>query len=165
MPWNENDHRHPMQFRLIPLLAAFLVLLAGPGMAQVSHGRSAAVALVDRATLLLQTTPRPAALAELSKPHGSFVDGELYVYVLDARDGQLTMLAHGANPGLIGMPQNEIVDADGRAFNDETLTVVKTKGEGWVTYRWPNPVTRKIAVKSSFVRLVGDVIIGVGVYQ
>ena len=85
--------------------------------------------------------------------------------MLDAKDGKLTMLAHGANKALVGKPQLDMKDADGKTFNHETASIAATKGEGWVEYKWANPVTKKIEVKVSFVKLVDDMIIGAGVYK
>ena len=41
----------------------------------------------------------------------------------------------------------------------------KKDGEGWVDYKWPNPTTKKVEGKSSYVKKVGDLIIGVGIYK
>lgn len=154
-----------MPRRALPLLALLLTLLAGPASAEARHVAADAVALVNRAAAFLRSEPRAAALAAFNDSHGAFVDGDLYLYVLDATDGKLTMLAHGANHGLVGMAQDEIVDAEGRAFNDETVAVANSQGEGWITYKWPNPATRRIATKTSYVKLVDGVIIGAGIYQ
>ena len=132
---------------------------------QERHTRDDAVRLVRRAADYLRSHPRSEALALFSDPSGPFRDGDLYLYVLDAEDGQLTMLAHGANHGLLGMPQTQIVDAEGKDFNAETVELVKARGEGWIHYKWSNPMTRKIAPKTTFVELVDGLIVGAGVYD
>lgn len=124
-----------------------------------------AIGLVDAIAAMLQAQGRAATFSAVGDQHGPFRRGNLYAYVMDARDGKLTMLAHGANPTLVGVPQRDIVDADGKTFNDETVALVQNGGTGWVDYRWPNPETHKIARKSSYVRMVEGVIIGVGVYH
>ena len=85
------------------------------------------------------------ALSVFSDADGEFVVGDLYLIVFDAVDGQLTKLAHGANKALIGKPQIDMKDANGKAFNRETLATLATADDYWVTYLWPNPITKRKA--------------------
>jgi cytochrome c len=133
--------------------------------AEGNHTPEQAKALVQRAAEYLKREGKDKALAAFSDPKGEFVDGDLYLVVMDAADGKLTMLAHGVNKALIGKPQIDVKDANGKAFNQETMTALSTADETWVTYAWPNPTTKKIAQKKSFFAKVGDVIIGAGVYD
>jgi len=151
-------------------LAVFLGLAGLFGMiatatAEGNHTPDQAKALVQRAAEYLKREGREKALAAFSDPKGEFVDGDLYLVVLDAADGKLTMLAHGANKALIGKPQIDVKDANGKAFNQETMSALSTADEYWVSYAWPNPTTKKIAQKKSFFAKVGDVFIGAGVYD
>ena len=149
-------------------IAACLTLvgtMARTSRAQASHTEADVIRLVDHAADYLRTHTRREALAAFSDAHGEFRDGDLYLYVLDAADDRLVMLAHGANSGLVGMPQRDIVDAEGKDFNAATVVVTRGGQAGWVDYKWPNPVTHKIAAKSSYVRRVDDVIIGAGLYR
>ena len=133
--------------------------------AEGSHTPDQAKALVQRAAEYLKREGKDKALSAFSDPKGEFVDGDLYLVVMDAADGKLTMLAHGVNKALVGKPQIDVKDANGKAFNQETMTALSTEDECWVTYAWPNPTTKKIAQKKSFFAKVGDVIIGAGVYN
>lgn len=63
-----------------------------------------------------------------------------------------------------GKPQIDVKDAEGKAFNREMAAVLEKGNETWMTYAWPNPATKKIAPKKSYVVKVGDVVIGAGVY-
>jgi signal transduction histidine kinase len=48
----------------------------------------------------------------------------------------------------------------------EFIAVAKNPGQGWVDYKWPNPITNKIEDKSSYVEKLGDDYwVGVGVYR
>jgi signal transduction histidine kinase len=38
-------------------------------------------------------------------------------------------------------------------------------GSGWVDYKWPNPVTKKIQTKSAYVVKVNDNVCGTGYYK
>ena len=146
------------------LLLPFLLCWARAAPAEGAHSRADAVGLVKRAVEFFLSHPREEALAAFDDPHGAFRDGDLYLFVQELADARV-MLAHGANPGLIGMPQRDIVDADGKHFNRDMRFLVEAQGEGWISYKWPNPITRKISVKLSFVQKVNDVIIGAGVYE
>src|SRR5215472_3131298 len=68
--------------------------------AEGSHTPDQAKALVQRAAEYLKREGKDKALAAFNDPKGEFVDGDLYLVVLDAVDGKLTMLAHGANKAL-----------------------------------------------------------------
>ena len=151
--------------RLLVHILGLLVLCTASIAPVSAHTRQEAEALVRRAAEFLHTHDEATALAAFDDPNGAFRDGDLYVYVMDATDPELTMLAHGSNPGLIGVPQRRIVDADGKDFHGQTVAIANTVGEGWVDYKWPNPVTKKIAQKSSFILKDGGLIIVAGVYE
>ncbi len=135
------------------------------GTARAAHSPEDARQLVLRACAYYDEHGRVAALAAFNDQHGAFRDGELYVYVLDANDPELTAVAHGANPALIGVPQRDILDADGYDFHSVIYRLVKADGDGWVTYKWPNPMTHKIQAKRSYARLDNGLIIVAGAYQ
>jgi signal transduction histidine kinase len=154
-----------MERRLLCLASVVLLCAATLAPAWAAHSREDAVALVRRAAEFLHSHDRATAFAAFSDPNGAFRDGDLYLYVLDAADPGLTMMAHGSNPSLIGRPQRDMVDADGYDFNARTIVLANTQGEGWINYKWPNPATKKIAQKSSFFVKVGTLIVGAGIYQ
>jgi cytochrome c len=152
------------------LLTMFLALAGLFGMvavaaAQSGHTPDQAKALVEKAASYLKAEGRDKALTVFSDPKGEFVEGDLYLFVMDANDGKLTMLAHGVNKALIGKPQIDVKDAEGKAFNRDMVTMLSGANEGWMTYMWPNPATKKIGSKKSYVVKVGDVIIGAGIYN
>ncbi|HCE07957.1 MAG TPA: histidine kinase, partial [Oxalobacteraceae bacterium] len=39
------------------------------------------------------------------------------------------------------------------------------KGKGWVDYKWPNPATKILEAKSSYVERYEDVYVGCGIYK
>lgn len=144
---------------------AFAILaLAGTGFAALAANGTAdeAKAMVDRAAKLLNADGKEKAFQAFDDQSGAFVDRDLYVFVLDLTG---TTVAHAVNKALIGKSLLGLKDADGRAFIQEMLDVAKKDGEGWVDYKWPNPTTKKVEGKSSYIRKVGDVIIGVGIYK
>lgn len=122
-----------------------------------------AKAMVEKAVALIQAEGKDNAFKKIDDKSGSFVDRDLYVFVISLESGNT--VAHGTNKALIGKNLTKVKDADGKLFVNEMLELGKTAGQGWVDYKWANPVTKKIEAKSSYIRKVGDVIVGVGVYK
>lgn len=121
-----------------------------------------AVALVKKAVAYLKVHGNEKAFAVFSDPKGEFVDRDLYIYAANMSG---VALAHGANARLIGKSVLELRDADGKYFVKELLEIGNTKGKGWVDYKWPNPVTKAIEQKSTYLERVGDIAILCGVYK
>lgn len=144
------------------ILFGFCVLAFGTAFAGDKGTREEAVALVKKAAAYLQANGKDKAFAEFSNPKGQFVDRDMYVYAADMNG---IALAHGANAKLIGKSVMELKDADGKPFIKELYEVANTKGKGWVDYKWPNPVTKVIEPKTTYVEKVGDVVIACGVYK
>lgn len=132
--------------------------------ADASHGTAdEAKAMVDRAaSYLKQVGPQKAFAAFSDSANKDYHDRDLYIFVR-SMDGNT--VAHGVNPGMVGHTSLETKDADGKLYNKEIMDTANTKGSGWVDYRWPDPVTKKIEPKSSFVEKVGDYVIGAGFYK
>lgn len=134
---------------------------AGAGAANVGTADEA-VAMVKKAAAYIAANGREKAFAEISNPSGQFKDRDLYIAVLDKTG--LT-LAHGGNGKLIGKPMAELKDVDDKYFIKAFLDVAATKGSGWVDYKWPNPVSKVIEKKSTYVEKAGDLVIICGIYK
>lgn len=150
--------------RLLSTAVGFFLFGVAMSTPVAAHTREEAMAMARRAAEFLHTHDRAAAFAAFSDPKGAFRDGDLYIFVMDATDPQLTCLAHGSNPGMIGLPQLGLFDTDGKDFHAEARDIVNLQGEGWVDYKWPNPITKKIAPKTSFVLKDDGLIIVAGIY-
>jgi len=121
-----------------------------------------ATALVEKSIAFYKANGKEKALAEISNPGGQFVRGEFYVFIWDLNG---TVIAHGANQKLIGKDVSGLKDADGKLFVKEGVEMGKSKGSGWVDYKWTNPVTKKMDEKSTFVKKVDDMIFCCGIYK
>lgn len=118
--------------------------------------------MLDQAVKLLEEKPPATAFAAFNNPKGSYVKGDLYVFVV-GRDG--IMHAHGGAPeGLVGMQVLDLRDASGKALIREMLEVAPAKGNREVQYVWLNRVSNRVEDKTAFVRQVGDYVVGVGFY-
>lgn len=147
------------------VLTLFALTLTGAAVAAEKGSRDEAVALVKKAAAYLKENGKEKAFAEFNKSDGSFVDRDLYIFAYSA-NGEGTNLAHGANPKLIGKNLLDLRDADGKAIVKNFIEAGNSKaGNGWVDYKWPNPVTKAVEPKTSYVEKVGDVILGSGVYK
>lgn len=119
-----------------------------------------AKALVAEAIAFYQTNGKDKALEEFSKPKGSFVKGDLYIFVFNP-DG--TIIAHGGDPKLVGRDFTGVQDPDGKYFAREFIKIGPEGG--WVDYRWMNYKTKQVEAKMAYLKRIDDVIIGCGAYK
>lgn len=142
------------------IVVAVLGLLASAVFA--SANKQDAVSLVEKAASYLKTNGKDKLLAEIGTKDGQFHKGELYVVVYDMNG---IVLAHPVNAKLVGKDFVNVPDVDGKLFRKEFVEVAKTKGSGWVDYRYKNPVSNKIEAKTSYVLRVDDVFLMAGIYK
>ena len=117
---------------------------------------------VEKAIAFFRANGRAVALAEFSNPHGRFVKGEQYLFVLDATG---VMLAHGINRKYVGKDFYRIMDSDGKTFIKEIVDAANAEGSGWVEYRWGDPATKTEHSKIVYFEQTNGVIICSGIYQ
>lgn len=127
------------------------------------HGSPAqAKALLERAAAAVKEDPAKAFTA-FNDLNGSFVEDDLYVFAIGMDDGRFR--AHGGMPRLIGTGALGLKDGEGKEFVRDMLARVKDKEQGEIEYAWRNTVTGKVYKKHSYLRRVGNVVVGVGYYQ
>jgi len=155
-----------MKYLIAAITTALLSLaLSGSAVAAGQKGSAdEAVAMVKRAVAYLKANGKEKAFAEFANPNNTqFHDRDLYLFVYDFNG---IAVAHGNNPKMVGKNLLEMKDNDGTFIIKGFIDVAKTKGKGWVDYKWPNPVTKAIEQKSSYVeKAEGDLIIGSGIYK
>jgi cytochrome c len=153
--------------RYLTFLVASLMLALGaaPAGAQGKQGTAAeATAMVEKAIAHIRKVGREKAFADFDNPKGPFTDRDLYVVVYDLKG---KVLAHGANPKMIGKDVIELRDSDGKYFVKERVEMM-SKGpaaKGWQDYKFMNPVSRQIEPKSMFLQRFEDVMVGCGIYK
>ncbi|MBV8534376.1 MAG: cache domain-containing protein [Alphaproteobacteria bacterium] len=118
-----------------------------------------AQALAEKAAGLVKAEG-DKAFATLSDPNGGYVQGELYVTVLD-RQG---VVRANINQKVIGVNMWEAKDPDGTLFTQEAWKVVASSESGWTRYKYVNPTTKKIEAKKAWVHKVGDYVVLCGAY-
>ena len=121
-----------------------------------------AVAMVKKGVALIKSAGKEKAFAEFNDPKGAFVQKDLYVMCYDMLGNNK---CHGNNPKLIGKNLLEIKDADDKFLIKGFIEVAQKSGKGWIDYKWPNPLTKKVEPKTTYIEKVDDVLIGVGIYK
>ncbi|HDZ56840.1 MAG TPA: hypothetical protein ENI17_12200 [Pseudomonas xinjiangensis] len=139
----------------ITVLIAPITAFAGP--------KEDAVDMVDRAYDFWHTHGREAAIQAFHDPNGEFIKGDLYIWV---STGDGVIIAHGGTPALAGKNLGGMKLPDGRKFVEEVQKATSTDGQGWVSYTWTHPVTRKPGMKMTYVRDLSPdrTAVGVGIY-
>ncbi|MGE5515629.1 MAG: cache domain-containing protein [Bacteroidota bacterium] len=149
--------------RWLRTLVALVALAAAPAWAADKPTADQIKALTLEAARQLQSgdleTARRAFHAE-----GQFRTGEIYVNVID---GTGTWLIYPPNPKHEGKSVLNVRDADGKLLVQDIVRVARSQGEGWVEYRWLNPVSNRIEPKVSYVKYLPerDMVVYVGVYR
>lgn len=141
----------------VVMVAGVLVL---PGVALA--GLDEAKAMVEKAAAYYQANGKEKALQEFNNPKGEFVKGEIYVFAYDAGG---TVIAHPVNAKQVGVNVIEVPDVDGKFFRKEGIEKATKDGTAVVDYKFKNPATNKVEQKTSYLKKVGDIIIGCGTYK
>lgn len=146
------------------LFLAAAAFLSAPVYAQERGSRDEAIALVDKAVAHVKRVGAEQAYKDFTTDRPSWSNKDLYVFATGL-DG--VMLANGANERLVGKNLLELKDKNGKAFVKEYLAAAEAKGSSWTDYDWPNPTTKKVEQKTSYVRRIDGVpaVVGVGVYR
>jgi hypothetical protein len=94
---------------------------------------------------------------------GGFKKGEVYI-VVQTTGPNSAVLAHAANPKLIGTPLKDIVDPTGLRFALEMSNRATSSG-GWFEYQWQNPDTGQVQMKRSWAVLHKELVFIAGYYK
>jgi len=145
-----------------PFLTAALVLL--PALAAPAQSTPAqAENLVKRAVVYAKANGMEKLIKETNQ--GVFHVGsgsELYIFIYDM---QGVVKAIGFNTQeLVGKNRWDLKDPDGKFIVREIVETSK-KGGGWVDYKYPNPLSGKMEMKTSYVVPCEGLIIGAGTYK
>jgi signal transduction histidine kinase len=149
--------------RLRHLLIPALICIAGSLQAQDQKAK--AQALVKEAVAFAKKNGKEALLKETNQGQGRFhVKGgdELYVFVYDM---QGVCMAIGFQSQMVGVNRWGVKDPDGKFFLQDMIHVAKTKGSGWVDYKYPNPKSGKVEDKASYVENLDGWVVGCGIYK
>ena len=144
---------------LIPVVICLAATL------QAQDEQAKAKALVKEAVAFAKKNGKDALLKETNQGQGRFhVKGgdELYIFIYDM---QGVCQAIGFQSQMVGVNRWGLKDPDGVFIVQEMVHVAKTKGSGWVDYRYPNPKSGKIEQKTSYVENLEGWLVGCGMYK
>ena len=118
--------------------------------------------MVKKAVAAIKAEGPDNAYKEIDDRNGQFVDRDLYIVVYGL-DG--IVLAHGADKKRIGTNQMNGKDADGKEFVKERIELAKTHDSFWQSYKFMNPVTKKVEPKQMYCERLEQTVVCGGVYQ
>jgi len=142
------------------LAAALAASFAGGALAVDRATPREARAMFDQAVKYMESNGAERAFAAFNNQKGKFVRKDLYVFVIDDKG---VYHASGAAPeALVGLNVIDTTDAAGNALFRGMIDATRKAPEATVRYVWLNRATNKVEPKASYVRKVGDYVLGVG---
>ena len=139
-----------------------LVSVVGRFKLDRGEDRERAIAMVKKAVAHVSRVGAERAFDDFHADDGGFKQGELYVIVFDDRG---VIRAHGRNAAFRGRNDWDQADADGRKMTREMVDLGRSRGMGWVDYRWTNPRSGQVEPKSTYVERCGEYTIACGIYR
>lgn len=143
-----------------------IILVFSPTFVKSRGTAEEAVELVNKFTNYFYEYGPEKSYDEVQKQNGLFRLKDLYIFVVEVRsEKESIMLAHSVNPIMIGRNVRKLKDFDGKTFFVDFEEIhLSEKGEGWVSYKWPHPDTKKIENKTTFIKRVNKYIyVGCGI--
>jgi signal transduction histidine kinase len=149
----------PLLFAALSFAVSLSALASDKGTAEE------ATALIKKVIAYYKANGKEKTFAAINAQNPDFKYKDLYVFGSIAKEGE-PLGAHGANPRMVGKDMSALKDADGFPFAKKIVEIATSKeGKGWVDYKWPNPVTKAIEPKSTYVERVDDLYFAVGIYK
>lgn len=143
-----------MKRRLAVLCSALCLswLAATSASAETRGGKADAEALVQKVITFYKAHGRDQTLAAINAHSSAVSDTEhqLYVYVSDISTGK--SVAHGSKSQMVGVDFSNIRDTDGKPFVAQLMLLARFGESGWVDHTRPNPATKRIENKSTYVQ-------------
>jgi uncharacterized protein len=151
--------------RAAAILAIVLAWLTAalPASAVEFGTRDEARAMVRRVQDKFKKEGADAAFRAINNKAPGFADRDLYPFVTELTG---LCVANGVLPAVRGKNLLDLKDQDGKFMIQEFVRTASTPpGQGWVDYRWLNPITKTVEDKSAWIERMGDYFVGVGVYK
>ena len=143
--------------------ATAVVLAVGVGTAAHAADRATpreARTMFEQAVRYMEENGAERAFAAFNDRQGNFVRKDLYVFAIDDKG---VYHASGAAPeALVGLKVLDTTDAAGNPLFREMIERTRVSPEATMRYMWLNRATNKVEPKVSYVRKVGNYVLGVG---
>lgn len=155
-----------MKHLLTPLIFAAAAFVAvAPAIAEEKGTSAEATALVKKVIAYYKANGKEKTFAAINSQNPDFKYKDLYIFGALVKEGH-PLDAHGANPKMVGKDMTLLKDAEGFPFAKKIIEIAQSKeGKGWVDYKWPNPVSKAIEQKSTYVERVDDTYFACGIYK
>ena len=138
-------------------------LVFGTGWYEAGPAKSDAPAytqsFVRRAIALYDAVGLDETVAYYNMPES--IDGQWYIFIGDEED---TLIAHPANPSLVGVPAVEVKGPNAYPSGAAVAAVADQDGE-WFSYTFPNPATGGVETKHSWMIRYDGLTFGSGWYE
>lgn len=148
-----------LSYLAVPLLSCLTLTAQAPTPAQAEN-------LVKKAVAYAKQNGMDKLIDQTNQGDGRFHVGtgsQLYIFIYDLTG---VCKAIGFNTTtFVGKNRWDVKDPDGKFFLRELISTAKTKGSGWVDYKYPNPLNNKVEQKTSYVEWVDGLVVGAGVYK
>lgn len=148
-----------MKIRTI-FVVVIILFLAGISTCVYAQGKSSArekaKSRVLKVVEFVEANGPEAAIAEINKQDGQFVENYSHVFAYDLKGN---VIADPFRVSIRGKNVLREVDSKGKYFRKEIIERAKTKGEGWVEYTYYNSTKRKYKPKAIYFKKVGEMII------
>ena len=152
------DHRIAMGV----LASLFVGIVAMPSVAHAATPEEAK-AFSERAAAYIMQVGEAKAFADFTRPRRRL--RRRANSMCSAMTATASTRRTARNPLFVGKNLLHIKDPDGKEANFEIVKTGFEQGQGWVDFKWPNPMTKKIQQKSAYVIRTNDVVCGVGYYK
>lgn len=119
-------------------------------------------AMVSKAAALMRELGPERAMAEINNPFGAFTYRDLYVTVYSMRG---RILAHGAQPRLIGRDAWDWRDANDKFYVREIVTRARNGDTGPVHYTHVHPFSGQLRVEETWFLAVDRYVVTCGAYK
>jgi len=148
--------------QLVGTIVGFALVAASAAFAADRGSADEAKALTLKAAALFEAKG-PAAIDAFNEAKGDFVDRDLYITIIDHQG--IVRASSGPSAALIGKNTWDAEDPDGKKFVQEFWNITDGgDNQGWLTYKYVDPLTKKLARKKAFVRRIGDYVLTCGSY-
>lgn len=142
--------------------ALFCLASAPSGAVEQFASAKEAEVMVAKAVKHIKEAGKDKALADFMDKNGGYIDRDLYITVYNMNG---RVLAHGANPKMVGKDLIDLKDVDGKPFVRERMELAKSKQTFWQDYKFTDPITKKVLPKSMYCERTGDMVVCGGVYK
>lgn len=141
--------------RILLWIGLLVCMLAANAAADIEANKKECQAKCEAAAEMIKTQGMAAAICEINQKTGQFVNGEIFVYMMNM---DAVMMAHPMAPALIGKNLTGVVlkDKDGKEHPMMLVNFAKNPGAGWLSYMWPKPGTQIPVEKMCYILKVPD---------